>query len=263
MRALITGASKGIGSAIAKQLAQRGYDLVICARDEQLLNTLAAEIRQTYGVKVDILPIDLALEDADQQLLRQLEAAALDIDCLVNNVGLGYLGDFTNMSTNRLQAMLNLNINLLTKLTHHFCKTWVGAGVQGKVLQVASLSAFQPGPWMAVYYASKAYVLNLSQALNYELRQQGITITTLCPGPTQTEFLHTAKMDQSALARGFIGMMTADQVAAIGVKALFKGRAYVVPGLFNKILGLTARLGPTRLSLLIVSLLHKMSGKKA
>lgn len=257
MRALITGASKGIGKALAGEFAKAGYDLVITARDEQLLKELAGQLQNQYSIQVHTLPMDLAPAGAAQKLIQALEETGLAIDCLVNNAGLGYLGEFTEMTQNRLDTMMNLNMVVLTELSHYFAKHWVLENKKGQILQVASIAAFQPGPWMSVYYASKAYVLSFSRALAYELRQKGIVVTTLCPGPTQTAFLHSAKMDDSALARGFLGMMSAEQVAAAAIKALNKGKSYVIPGLLNKILAGLAAISPAAMSMRIAAMFHK------
>ncbi|KTD11415.1 SDR family NAD(P)-dependent oxidoreductase [Legionella jamestowniensis] len=259
MTTLITGSSKGIGHALAFEFAKNAHNLVLCARDKILLEQLASQIKEAYSVEVDIISLDLSQSDSAFKLIESLEKKNYFIDCLVNNAGVGYLGDFISMDPQVLNQMLQLNMVTVSELTRYFAKKFAQLG-KGKILQVSSTAAFQPGPYMAAYYASKAYVNSLSEALAYELKDSGVTISILCPGPTQTNFFHDAGMEESFLARGVLGVMAAEKVAKLAYQGLQRGKLFIIPGVVNKILAYSASMSPFRVSRRITAFLH---GKKA
>ncbi|HZC76160.1 MAG TPA: SDR family oxidoreductase, partial [Ktedonobacterales bacterium] len=194
--ALVTGASSGIGEELARLFARDGYDLVLVARGKTQLEALAAELRQRHGVSLTVLATDLAQPAAAQAIYDELTRAGITVDVLVNNAGYATYGSFTEIPAETELAMLQVNMAALTHLCKLFLPPMVRRG-SGRVLNVASTAAFQPGPLMAAYYASKAYVLSLSEALANELRGTGVTVTALCPGPTRSGFQSRAKMEDS------------------------------------------------------------------
>lgn len=219
--ALITGASSGIGRELALVLAER-YDLVITARREELLHGLAQELKGRARVRV--VPLDLARPGAPAELFAALHGE--EIDVLVNNAGFATYGPFYQTPLDAEVQLLQVNIVALTELTKLFLAPMRARG-RGKILNVASTAAFQAGPLMAVYYASKAYVLHFSEALATELEGSGITVTALCPGPTESEFQERAKMKASRLVQG--QMMGAREVALAGARGMERGQRVVVP----------------------------------
>ncbi|KTD22796.1 short chain dehydrogenase [Legionella lansingensis] len=255
MITLITGASKGIGHALAFEFAKHGHDLLISARNQTLLQDLATSVKQQYAVNVNCIGMDLGLSNSASQLIERIETEGYEIDCLVNNAGVGYLGDFVDMDPHYLNQMLQLNMVTVSELTRYFAKKFIEAG-RGKILQVSSTAAFQPGPFMAAYYASKAYVASLSEGLAYELKDTGVNISILCPGPTQTEFFHAASMDESFLARGVLGVMSAEKVAKLAYRGLQKNKLFIIPGFINKTLAYSAAISPFRISRRITAFLH-------
>jgi short-subunit dehydrogenase len=220
--ALITGASSGIGRELARVLARR-YDLVLTARREELLNSLAAELQTQTRVRV--VPLDLAQRGAPQKLFDSLRDETIDI--LVNNAGFATYGPFWETPLDDETQLLQLNIVALTQLTKLFLLPMRERN-RGKILNVGSTAAFQAGPLMAVYYASKAYVLHFSEALATELEGTGVSVTALCPGPTESEFQTRARMTMSRLVQG--QLMSAREVAEIGVRGMEQHRRIVIPG---------------------------------
>lgn len=241
--ALVTGASSGIGADLARELAKDGHDLVLSARSVPAMDALAAEL-ETYGASSVVIAADLATPGAAAELAGTLEARALQIDVLVNNAGLGGVGRFDQMDPQRVSDILMINVVALTELTRLLVPGMV-ARRRGKVLLVASTASFQPGPRMAVYFATKAYVLSLGEALTHELRSTGVTVTTLCPGATATNFFKVAGANEIALRPS----MRASDVARIGYRALKAGRRVVITGMLNRILALGARHAPHSLTL--------------
>ena len=237
--ALITGASAGLGVEFARQLAKRGHRLVLVARRNDRLEALAAEIGNARSVAVD-----LAESGSAAKLLSEIAAAGEQIELLVNNAGFGLKGPFAELDAGRLRQMIDLNIGSLTDL----CRA-VAPGMikrrSGAILNVASTAAFQPGPNMAVYFATKAYVLSFTEALHEELKPHGIKVTALCPGPTRTEFGAVAGFDD----KGAFDRFAADpaSVVRVGLKAIDKNRAIVVPGLLNRIGAASTRFVPRQL----------------
>jgi short-subunit dehydrogenase len=239
--ALITGASSGIGADFARELAQRGYDLVVTARRADRLAALKTEIESATRQLVHVVPEDLGAPGGAEALVARVDALGSPISFLVNNAGFGVHGCFFDHDPERLRQMLQLNLHALTTLTWHFGRAMRAHG-GGRILQVASIGAYQPSPFYAAYSASKAYVLFLSEALNKELRGSGVSVTTLCPGLTATEFHEVAAHPK----RGMIAltMMSARSVARIGVRAALRGRAVVTAGFINKLSGLLVKLVP-------------------
>ncbi len=238
--ALVTGASSGIGADIARQLAQRGANLVLVARRADRLDQLAAECR-LFGVTVETAPADLA----DPAAATELATRFPNTDILINNAGLGAFGRFTDTDYAKIAQMIAVNITALTHLTHLFAPGMAARG-WGRIMLVASTAAFQPVPLYAVYAATKAYVLSFGNALNVELAPQGVKTTVLCPGTTRTEFFDVAAQTKSALVER--GAMTSAEVARIGLDALEKGRATVISGAMNTAMALGTRLTPRSLN---------------
>jgi uncharacterized protein len=240
--ALVTGASSGIGAAIARELASRGWDLVLTARSEERLERLGAELRGQHGVDVHVISEDLADPEAPARLEARTEGAGLGIDLLVNNAGFGRIGPFVAQEVEDANAMIRVNVTAVTELFRRFAPHMVARG-GGRILNVASTAAFQPGPLMAVYYATKAYVVSFSEGVRNELASSGVTVTTLCPGVTGSEFHQRAGMHgDSVLER--LRPASAEDVARFGVEAALRGKGVVIPGRLNRILATAVRFVP-------------------
>jgi short-subunit dehydrogenase len=240
--ALITGASNGIGYELAKRFAQDRAGLVLVARSGEKLATVADELRSLGAPNVEVVVADLAGADSVPALLRELSVRRLEIDVLVNNAGYGQSGSFATTDRAAELGMIQLNIGALTALTKAILPGMLARG-RGRILNVASIAGFLPGPFAAVYAATKAYVVSFSEALAEELAGTGVSVTTLAPGPTATGFAARANMQRSRLFR--LGTpMTAHAVAAVGYSGLKRGRRLVVPGVINKIQLQSLRLSP-------------------
>lgn len=240
--AVITGASGGIGLDLARGLAARGHRLFLVARSADKLRAAAEHLAATYGVTTVVHVADLAEPGAPASLCAALDAAGIAPAVLVNNAGVGAFGPFLDASLPETMAMIQLNVSALTELTGRIVPGMLLRG-GGRVLQVASTGAFQPGPLLAVYYATKAYVLSFSEALGNELAGTGVTVTTLCPGPTRTDFQVRAKLSGGQRLRGLL-MMDPAVVAEAGLTGMFAGRARVIPGLVNKLTAVAPRFVP-------------------
>jgi short-subunit dehydrogenase len=251
--ALVTGASAGIGRELARVLAREGHDLVLVARREAQLEELAGDLRSAYGAQCTVVAADLARPEAGQVIVDALGADTA-IDVLVNNAGFGGVGGFTDRTRDEDLRMVAVNVVALTDLTKRFLPGMVARG-RGRILNVASTAAFQPGPFMAVYYATKAYVLSLSQALAEETRGTGVTVTCLCPGVTESEFHAVAGTDAQPLTSGPLSM-SAEAVAEAGYRAMMRGRMIEIPGVHNKLGAHSVRVAPRRVVLRIVRRLH-------
>jgi len=245
--ALVTGASGGIGAALARELARRGHDLVLVARSRVPMEALAAELRAA-GAAATVITADLGKTGAAAMLAHDIATNGLTIEVLINNAGLGAAGRFDRIDPVRIGDMLQVNIVALTELTRLVLPAMVARG-RGKVMLVASTAGFLPGPYMAVYFASKAYVLSLGEALAQELDGSGVGVTVLCPGATATNFFAVAGADRTAMARHLRRMMRADDVARLGCRGLFRGKRVVVVGTLNRLMTFAARLTPHRISL--------------
>ena len=239
--ALITGASAGLGDGFARALAGDGHDLILTARRIDRLDALAAELRAAHGVAVHVFAADLARPDAPDELLAEIAAAGLPVDLLVNNAGYGARGDFAELDLPEQLGIVDLNCRALVALAHGVLPQMLARG-SGGILNIASTAAFQPGPWMAVYYASKAFVLSFSEALHEEVRDKGVRVTALCPGPTRTEFADRAGMGDMA---AFNSMSSdADVVVRDGLAAIRANAAVKVSGTMNTIMADAVRFTP-------------------
>ena len=234
--AVITGASGGIGYELAIQFAKNGYGLVLVARRQQVLEQFAHELTQQYKVKVTPIILDLTIPESIDALYHQLKQLGQPVDVLINNAGFGYFSFFPESDIQKTLQMLQLNIISLTHLTR-LISTDMLARNNGKIMNVASTAAFQPGPLMAVYYASKAYVLSFSQALDQELKSSNVRVSALCPGATATGFQEIAELENSKLMNRMrlMGIMSADEVARIAYKKFMQGKRIIIPGFMNKV----------------------------
>jgi short-subunit dehydrogenase len=245
--ALVTGASGGIGAALARELARHGHDLVLAARGVAAMEVLAGELREA-GVAATVIAADLSKPGAAASLADEIARRGLAIDIVVNNAGLGAAGRFERCEPSRLGEILQVNIVALTELTRLFLPGMIARG-RGRVMLVASVAGFQPGPHMAAYFASKAYVLSLGEALAYELRGTGVSVTVLCPGATATNFFTTAGNDNSIMARHLRQMMPAEDVARLGYRGFARGRRVVITGGMNWLVAQAGRFMPHRITL--------------
>lgn len=238
---LVTGASSGIGRELARRFAADGADLVLVARRRDALERLAAELCDGHRIAVHVLAADLARPDAPDEIAGRLAETGLTIDVVVNNAGFGLRGPAARLDRQRQLDMVQVNVTALTDLSRRFLPAMLERR-RGGVLNVASTAAFQSGPGMAVYYATKAYVLSFTEALAEELSGSGVTVTCLCPGPTATEFAELADMAETPLFRR--GTASAVGVARAGHQAFRQGRLIVIPGLKNKAGAASVRFAP-------------------
>lgn len=251
---LITGASAGLGAGFARAFAARGDNLVLVARRTARLQALANDLISVHGIDVHVITSDLTEAGAVAQLQIELEDQSCVVTHLVNNAGYGLRGNFVDMDGPSQARMIDLNCRALVELCHAFLPAMVAVR-RGGILNIASTAAFQPGPWMAVYYASKAFVLSFSEALHDEVRASGVTVTALCPGPTRTEFFETAQMNDSALSRYMAG--DSDKVIRDGIAALDRNRAVAISGLLNTVIAQSIRFTPRALARWIAGALQK------
>lgn len=257
--AVVTGASAGIGREVARLLAAAGHDLVLVARARPRLERLAEELAGAHGIAARALAADLGREGAAEELFRAVRAeAGRPVDTLVNSAGIGSFGPFAGATLEESLAVVRLNVTALTALTRLFLPGMLERG-RGRILNLSSTAAFQPGPGMSVYYATKAYVLHFSEGIADELRGTGVTVTALCPGPTRTEFQERAEMERSGLLRDW-WMMDAEAVARAGVRGMLRGERLVVPGIANKVSALGPRLLPRRLLTRLVAAIQAPRG---
>ena len=247
--ALITGASGGIGYELAKLFARDRHNLVLVARSAEKLAHVAAEL-QPYGVTVKTISLDLADPHAPKFLFDQLQRENISVDILINNAGFGAYGEFAQMSGDDIQGQINLNITALTQLTKLFLPAML-ARRSGRIMNVASTAGFQPGPLMAVYYATKAYVISFSEAIANEVRQNdihgsGVTVTCFCPGATLTGFAKRAGNDQTRLFKQ-LGGMSAEKVALDGYRAVMEGKTLAISGVHNWAVTQSTRFAPRKM----------------
>jgi uncharacterized protein len=242
--ALITGASSGIGYELAKCFAADGTNLVLVARDLARLNQIASELQATFKVSAKVIAADLSRAIAPAEIYRETERASLAIDYLVNNAGFGTLGAFYDTDLQTELDMMQVNMVALVHLTKLYLLEMRNRS-SGGILNVASTAAFQPGPLMSIYYASKAFVLSFTEAIADELRGTSIAATALCPGPTATDFQRRAHVEHIRLTKSSpMGMMTATEVAKVGYRGFLKGKVIVIPGLMNKLGAQSVRISP-------------------
>jgi short-subunit dehydrogenase len=254
--ALITGASSGIGLELARLFARDGYDLVLVARSVAKLDGLSVELSARHGIRCRTIGADLGSPDAPGAIAETLRQAALRPNVLVNNAGFGAYGAFTTIDVRTTLDLLQVNVVGLTHLTRLLLPEMLARGA-GRVLNVASTAAFAPGPFMATYYASKAYVLSLSEALAEELSGTGVTVTALCPGPTPTGFQARAQLPGTRRVGGSRFGTDPATVARAGYDGLMKGRRVVIPGLGTRLLVAAVRFAPRRLITKIIRFIQQ------
>lgn len=239
---LITGASSGIGMALARRFAAQGWDLILVARRQANMEKLGKELRTAFKCRYYAIAFDLAKENAARALHDEIRFRNLQVDCLVNNAGRGHYAPFLELDWQLEEETIYLNVTVLTSLCKFFGKDMVERG-HGRILNIASIAGFLPGPRLAVYHATKAYVLSLSRALHAEFSDHGVTVTASCPGPTESEFFEKAGTDNLAV-KDYVKLMSADEVAEQACHAMMKGRPVVVHGWLNKALIETPRILP-------------------
>jgi uncharacterized protein len=241
---LITGASGGIGYELAKLFARDHHNLVLVARSADKLAQVATEL-QAHGITVKTIALDLAAPPAPKFLFDQVQREGVIIDVLINNAGFGIFGEFAQMPEQEILGQIDLNIRALTELTRLFLPAMVKRR-SGRIMNVASTAAFQPGPLIAVYYATKAYVLSFSEAIANELRHSGVTVTCFCPGATHTDFARRAGIENSRIFK--LGAMSAEKVALDGYRAVMEGRTLAVSGVHNWVVAQANRLAPRKMA---------------
>ncbi|HYW56417.1 MAG TPA: SDR family oxidoreductase [Polaromonas sp.] len=251
--ALITGASSGIGKALAENFAKDGYNLVLAARGFAKMQTLADDLQKRYKINATVIGADLETNDGATELHADIKARGITISALVNNAGYGSFGEFKDSALPTEMAMMQLNMNTVVVLTKLFMPDLIAT--RGKILNTASTAAFQPGPYMAVYYATKAFVLSFSEAIAAELEGTGVTVTALCPGPTASGFQDKADMQASALVKGK-KLPSSEDVAVAGYRAMQNGQRVFVPGFMNWVMAQSVRFTPRNM---VTALVKQMS----
>ncbi|MGM9973783.1 MAG: SDR family NAD(P)-dependent oxidoreductase [Clostridiaceae bacterium] len=241
---LITGASSGIGLELCHLLAEAGNNIILVARKERELYQLKASLMEKFGIQVEVIIKDLANPDAPKEIYTHIISRGININTLINNAGVGSFGPFNEISLEKDINLLDVNIRALTELTKLFLPHLLENG-KGRILNVASTAGFMPGPYMATYYASKAYVISFSEALASELKGTGVTVSVLCPGPTKTGFQAKAEMKKSDFVS--LGVMEAKAVALCGYEGMLKGKTIIIPGILNKLLVYGSKLIPRKL----------------
>lgn len=253
-RAIVTGASSGLGADFARELARRGCELVLVARRRERLEELAADLEARHGTRCRVHAADLTEPGAPVRLADTLEEDGWDVDILVNNAGFGIYGRFLDTEWERLEKMLRLDVEALVAMTRVFAPGMVQRG-WGRVLQVASIAAFQPSPGYAAYAAAKSFVLSFSTALHQEWKGTGVTCTVVSPGVTETEFLEVAGQEKGLFHRATL--MDSPTVARQGIETMAAGRPGIVPGWINKVTTFSTRLMPRRLQAAVADLAMK------
>ncbi|HZL40598.1 MAG TPA: SDR family oxidoreductase [Pseudolabrys sp.] len=247
---VITGASSGIGAELARVFARNGHELALVARRQDRLSALADEIAAAGNIKPLVIVADLQRNDAAQMIGRALAAFEVEPQYIVNNAGFGLVGTAASLDGNEQLAMIDVNVSALTDLSLAFVDSL--ARHRGGILNVGSMAGFLPGPGMAVYYATKAFVLSFSEALHSELKRRGVRVSVLCPGPVPTEFAERAGVKGRSLAPSFLSQ-PAEFVAEAGYRGLMQGKRTIIPGLVNKLIILLIRVIPRGLLLAAVS----------
>ncbi|HUJ28030.1 MAG TPA: SDR family oxidoreductase [Myxococcales bacterium] len=258
--ALITGASSGLGLEYARLFARDHIDVVLVARRRDRLEALAAELAKAHGVTAHVVPADLGRPDGPARVVDEVRKLGLDVDYLVNNAGFATHGPFAQLDAAREMEEVQVNVASLVALTRAFLPAMVERK-RGRVLNIGSTAGFPPGPFMAVYYASKAFVNSFTEALWYELRGTGVTATVSCPGATATEFSSVAGTSKSLLFK--LGAASAERVARDGYRAMHAGRAMVIHGLKNKLAIQSLRVSPRAIGRKVAASLNKVSSAKA
>ncbi len=255
--ALITGATSGIGLEMAKIFAQNKINLLLVARNENKLKILADELQRTNGIQVKVIAKNLSVAESAKDIYEYCKNASIQVKYLVNNAGFGDYGAFYKLDLERQIQMINLNIITLTSLTHLFLPEMLRKK-SGKVLNVASIAAVLPGPLMAVYYATKAYVLHFSEAIANELSETGVTVTCLCPGGTETNFFKEANAGESSFAKGKT-FVSPQKVAKYGFESMMKGKQVAIHGMMNYLMVNSVRFFPRNM---VTKVSRKMSETK-
>ena len=254
LTALITGASSGIGLQLAKKFAEQGHPVILLARNKSQLEKIAHEIRTDFNISADIIVADLFLPEAPDQIANELKERNLNVDILINNAGFGLQGSYDKLDLRQQLNMIQVNIMALAHLTRLFLPEMIRRNAGG-ILNVASTAAFQAGPNMAVYYATKAFVLNFTEALHEEVRQTKLHVSCLCPGPTHTGFQAAANMGDANLFK--FGAHSAEAVARLGYSAFQKNQTIAIPGFKNNILALGSKLSPRFVTRKIAQFLNR------
>ncbi len=243
--ALITGSSGGIGLELAHQFAAHGHDVILVARRRDALEAVAGTLEGKYAIRATVIPADLADPDAPQRLFDSVRNEGIEVDFLINNAGFGLGGKFADTDVNTELDMIQVNVSALVHLTKLFLQPMLKRK-SGRIMNVASTAAFQPGPLMSVYYGTKAFVLSFSEAIDEELRNTGVTLTCLCPGATATKFAEVAGVSNSRLLTK-VGVQKADDIARFGYAAMMRGERVAIAGLRNKIMIQSERFAPRAL----------------
>lgn len=249
--ALITGASIGIGYEFARLFAKDKHNLILVARSKDKLSLITKELSSQFGIQCSFICCDLSKPGAAKEIERKVKSLNLNVDYLVNNAGIGNYGLFKDIDFNKETEGIQINITALTEL----CKIFLPSMIEkkfGGILNVSSIASFQPGPLMAVYYATKAYVTSFSEALANELKGSGVHISVLCPGPTKTNFFIAANMTKSKLDKSFLPIADSYSVANAGYKGLLANKTVIVPGVMNKVSGCLAKFVPRNISASLV-----------
>jgi short-subunit dehydrogenase len=250
--ALVTGASSGIGAAIARELASRGYSIALVARREERLRSLATDLASEHGVAAEAIACDLGDPDERDRLADELRGRGRSVEVLVNNAGFGHQADFATSPRERMVEMVRLNVEAVVDLTSRFMGPMVERG-RGTVINIASTAAFQPLPGSAVYAASKSFVLSFSEAIRTELRGSGVTVTAVCPGPVKTEFTEVAGVGGVEERTPGAVWMSAEDIARHAVDGAAKDRRVVVPGALNRASALAGQHSPRAVALPLIS----------
>lgn len=255
---LITGASSGIGRELAKKFAADGSELILVARRVERLNELAEELHRRHGTKSTVIACDLIQPNAPQQLIEQIHSQGKQVDVLVNNAGFGQLGAFNDISLDRQLDMIQLNVTALVALSHLVLPGMLSRK-KGGILNIGSTASFQPGPNVAVYYATKAFVLSFSEALWKELSRTGVNVTCLCPGPTRTEFGETSAMHDTPVFK--LNAMSVESVVTAGYRAFRRKKRLIIPGVVNNLLTWSIRFTPRSSILDVMTWLQPLKRK--
>lgn len=255
--ALVTGATSGIGYDFASILAEKGYNLFLASRNKEKLDEIKVGFEKDYGISVETLAIDLATSGSAKQLYEETVNQNIEIDVLVNNAGFGAQGEHVDLDINKVEGMIQLNITTLTELCQFFGKD-MKQKRKGHILNIASVAAYQPDPYLATYGASKSYVLNFTEALAKEMENYQVVVTCLSPGATDTNFFDSAQIgDKKKGLFSNKGRMKSRDVATIGINALFAGKLSLISGSLNSFIAFTNRLAPRSLSAIITKKLMK------
>jgi short-subunit dehydrogenase len=257
--ALVTGASSGLGAEFARLFAANGHDVVLVARRRENLDALARDLEAKHGVRATVIAEDLTRLEAPGAIAQELGARGITLEFLVNNAGFGTTGAFAEADPARELGMLALNVTAVVHLTRLLLPAMVGRR-SGRILNVGSTAGFMPGPFMAGYYASKAFVNSFTQALAFELRGTGVTATVICPGPTATEFAAVAGVEKSRLFQA--STMQAHEVAALGYRAMMRGRSVAIPGARNRLAIFSLRFAPRATAVSMTASLNQASDQR-